>query len=1041
MMSSLNCARRDTSLRSAPLAASAILLCLWLAGCAQDPYGMVNLGDATLPDTQQVDTGTSCTKSNGGVEACDGKDNDCNGQIDELFNLQTDASNCGKCGVSCLLKGALTTCELSKCKYLGCAPGFIDLNNDQTDGCEYDCVATGQELCDSKDNDCNGKTDETFDLTTDVDNCGACGAACALANAVPKCDGGTCKIQQCKTGFIDKDKLDSNGCETACTKSNNGVEICDGKDNDCNGVADDPGGKPIDFKTDAFNCGACSVVCVLPNATTACQAGACVLSACKGTSVDADKVTANGCECSPAGVEICDGKDNDCNGTVDDGLTSLGSCGSSTGECKPGTLMCQGGATTCVGKTGPTAETCDGKDNDCDGSKDENLPPLGTCGSKVGECKLGTLTCQNGAPACSGDVKSTTETCDGKDNDCNGTVDDGLPALGACGSSIGECSQGTFACQAGVLTCVGDVKPATEICDNKDNDCSGTKDDNLPALGICGSSVGLCKQGTNACQAGKLVCVGDVKPATEACDGEDNDCNGKVDDALTGYPGTCGTNVGECVAGSLVCQAGTPTCLGKVDATQEMCDTKDNDCNGQLNPPACLFAGSGREQRLDQLGTSTLGATNSAQLAVAGSGARILAVWLDRRNSRGDIFGNLSTDGGKTWRSSDFAVANESDSKVEPQVAFGGPSASSVRAYAAYERFDSSGQRDVFLRRSTDGGLSWSAPVAVEKVNASSGDALFLRLAVRPGASSSAADTVVLCWERIATTGAVRPNVRCNTSVNSGQTFGTDVRVNSTANVAIVPQIAVDSSRLYVTWQQNERIRVARATLGATLSFGGEALLSAQAGRDPRIATDGSGSVLVVWEDLRAPLVNIRANRSTNSGQTWLSDGVRVDKDVVDGESIEPWIAMRPGGRAFVAWADTSRGKHDIYVNHSDDGGATWGVVARRVTAGTAGASTSLRPVIAVGPSGNNVYAAWEDLRNGTQRDIYFSLSLDNGLTWNIPDYRLDESSPAGAADARAPLIWASSTRVAAVWLDNRVLSGGVTTTGMNADVYASYVE
>ena len=1013
------------------------------AGCQQDPYQMINLGDFRPGDSYTPDS-YACSVTNGSVEICDGVDNDCNGVADDPFNLQTSVEHCGTCDNSCLIKGAVTICELGQCKFIECAPGFIDMNKDPKDGCEYDCVATGAELCDGLDNDCNGKIDETFDLDVDVLNCGACTNACQLANAVPKCEGGVCKIQQCQGGYIDKDKQDPNGCEEPCVLTNNGVEICDGKDNDCNGVVDDPGGVPVDFQSDKLNCGACGVVCGLPNASVACQGAICVLVSCSGTHVDADKNPVNGCECLPAGIEICDGKDNDCNGTVDDGLINLGSCGSAVGECTPGVLQCLNGLATCVGAVGPKPEECNGKDDDCNSVPDDNLPAQGICGSDVGQCKPGTYVCSLGTKICTGDQGPQSEVCDGLDNDCNGTPDDNLPALGSCGSSVGECQPGSNSCQAGVVVCVGAVGPTPEVCDGKDNDCNNVKDDNLPGLGICGSSVGECKQGTYVCVGGVKVCSGHTTPKAETCNGKDDDCNGQVDDSLAGYPGTCGSSVGECVAGTLVCQAGVPTCLGQTLPAPEMCDGKDTDCDSQLDPLGCVFPGTGRERRLDQPTLTTLGAYNSTQLHVAGSGQRVLAVWVDRRRPAGqtqysDIYGNLSLDGGKTWHSNDIGIVTTDVTKIEPHAAFGGPaSATQHRAYVAYERFASGNQRDVYLRRSLTDGLTWGSELAIETTTK---DALFVRVAVHPGANSSTPDRVVVCWETIYTTGAVRPNILCALSTNSGQSFGPAGQVNLTPDGAVVPRVAMDASYIHVTWQQGDKVKVARSAHVSPPVFSTNVNLSPQPGLSPQIATDGSGTVLVVWEDVRDPLTNIRANRSLNSGQTWLADGVRVDKDVVNGDSTQPSIAMRPGGRVFAAWADSSRGQPDVYTNFSDDGGLTWGVVASRVNAELpVGSATSSRPMVAVAPGGSNVYVAWEDYRNGL-RDIYASVSLNNGATWNIPDYRINESTPAGAADTRLPFIWASTSRVAVVWVDNRLLSSGVITTGPNADIYASYLE
>ena len=64
-------------------------------------------------------------------------------------------------------------------------------------------------------------------------------------------------------------RIRANGCE--CTKTNSGVEICDGLDNDCNGVIDDG----FDFMTDVNNCGACNHQCAFPFATATCVSGVC----------------------------------------------------------------------------------------------------------------------------------------------------------------------------------------------------------------------------------------------------------------------------------------------------------------------------------------------------------------------------------------------------------------------------------------------------------------------------------------------------------------------------------------------------------------------------------------------------------------------------------------------------------------------------------------------------------------------------------------------------------------------------------------------
>src|SRR6185369_13506074 len=98
-------------------------------------------------------------------------------------------------------------------------------------------------------------------------------------------------------------------------------------------------------QTDILNCGTCGNLCKPPHgAAQTCIAGKCGFECLLGT-VDADKDPANGCECTPTVItgadggvvpEVCDGIDNDCNGTVDDGfnlMTDLNNCGGCNRPC------------------------------------------------------------------------------------------------------------------------------------------------------------------------------------------------------------------------------------------------------------------------------------------------------------------------------------------------------------------------------------------------------------------------------------------------------------------------------------------------------------------------------------------------------------------------------------------------------------------------------------------------------------------------------------------------------------------------------------
>jgi len=270
------------------------------------------------------------------------------------------------------------------------------------------------------------------------------------------------------------------------------------------------------------------------------------------------------------------------------------------GECKVGTQTCAGGAWgACVGDVKPAAETCDNKDNDCDGTRDNGLTRAcysGAAATKgVGECKGGTQTCTAGVwGACAGEVTPKAEICDNKDNDCDGTKDDSVSQYcytGKAGTKgIGLCKAGLQLCAAGKWgPCAGEVTPKAEVCDTFDNDCDGTKDNGLTQACYTGKAgtegVGLCKGGTRTCAAGKWgSCVGEIVPKAEVCDTFDNDCDGAKDNGLTQacYTGKAGTQgIGLCKGGTRTCAAGKwGSCAGEVTPKAEVCDTHDNDCDG-----------------------------------------------------------------------------------------------------------------------------------------------------------------------------------------------------------------------------------------------------------------------------------------------------------------------------------------------------------------------------------------------------------------------------------------------------------------------------
>ncbi len=287
-----------------------------------------------------------------------------------------------------------------------------------------------------------------------------------------------------------------------------------------------------------------------------------------------------GCSAEIPSAEICDGEDNNCNGLIDEGL-EVGTCAITNehGTCE--------GVEICGGEQGPIcigpqaeAETCDGVDNNCDGRIDEDFKDENGLWTRIEHCG------------------GCFQSCIGRFGPTAANVACELDTLGEPQCVITACIDGFL--PVGNNLCVPIVANLCLPCVN-DADCSAspgsrcvtTTDSRGESFQICGrdcssqSPFGTECPDLYTCSA---IDVGESEPAHQ-CLPTSGSCY--CTENTSGFTVPCQVEiVGEIDLdgnqGQVTCQ-GRQACVGTdfgvCELDVEVCDGLDNNCDGRIDTP------------------------------------------------------------------------------------------------------------------------------------------------------------------------------------------------------------------------------------------------------------------------------------------------------------------------------------------------------------------------------------------------------------------------------------------------------------------------